>query len=142
MYVFVIEGELLLNNELVLKSRDTARVSDLTDLTMKANKETFFLFIDLAVVSNMLLIRHAIGSRLFYQTENFEIQLKGNMWMISVSIPADQIEEIIKFKEELNLFVVGENEKTWFYSSNAEIDYQDNVNQLVILADHKTVYPV
>ena len=90
----------------------------------------------------MLLIRHAIGSRLFYQTENFEIQLKDNMWMISVSIPTDQIEEIIKFKEELNLFVVGENEKTWFYSSNAEIDYQENVNQLVILADHKTVYPV
>ena len=90
----------------------------------------------------MLLIRHAIGSRLFYQTENFEIQLKDNMWMISVSIPPDQIEEIIKFKEELNLFVVGENEKTWFYSSNAEIAYQENVNQLVILADHKTVYPV
>ena len=48
MYVFVIEGELLLNNELVLKSRDTARVSDLTNLTMKAKKETFFLFMDLA----------------------------------------------------------------------------------------------
>ena len=90
----------------------------------------------------MLLIRHAIGSRLFYQTENFEIQLKDNMWMISVSIPPNQIKEIIKFKEELNLFVVGENEKTWFYSSNAEIDYQENTNQLVILADHKTVYPV
>ena len=48
MYVFVIEGELVLNNDLVLKRRDTARVSDLPHLTMKANKETFFLFMDLA----------------------------------------------------------------------------------------------
>ena len=71
----------------------------------------------------MLLIRHAIGSRLFYQTENFDIQLKENKWVISVSIPTEQIEEIIKFKEELNLFVVGENEKTWYYSSNAEIEF-------------------
>ena len=53
----------------------------------------------------------------------------------------DQKEEIIKFKEELNLFVVGENEKTWFYSSNAEIDYQ-GYKSASYFADHKTVYPV
>ena len=48
MYVFVMDGELVLNNELVIGRRDSARISDLTQLTMKANKETFFLFIDLA----------------------------------------------------------------------------------------------
>lgn len=90
----------------------------------------------------MLLIRHAIGSRLFYQTENFEIQSKENLWRITVSIPKDQVEQIITFKDELNIFMVGKNEKTWYYSSNAEIDYQENLNKLVIIADHKTVYPV
>lgn len=90
----------------------------------------------------MLLIRHAIGSRLFYQTENYEIQPKDNLWMICVSIPKDQIEQIIKFKEELNLFVVGENEKTWYYSSDSKIEYNEKEQQLVVLTDHKTVYPV
>lgn len=48
MYVFVMEGELVLNHEFVVEHRDTARISDLNNLTMTANKETFFLFIDLA----------------------------------------------------------------------------------------------
>lgn len=48
MYIFVIEGELTLNHEHVVGHRDTARVSDLTELVIKANKEAFFLFIDLA----------------------------------------------------------------------------------------------
>ncbi len=90
----------------------------------------------------MILIRHAIGSRLFYQTENFDVQQKGNQWAIAVSVPEDKIEQIRKFKNELNFFVVGEHEKTWYYSSNAEIEYSDKENQLVVLADHKTVYPV
>lgn len=90
----------------------------------------------------MILIRHAIGSRLFYQTENFDVQQKGNQWTIAIFIPGDKIEQIRKFKDELNFFVVGENEKTWYYSSNAEIEYQDKENKLVVLADHKTVYPV
>ena len=54
----------------------------------------------------MLLIRHSIGSRLFYQTDHYDIQPKEDKWMISVSIPEEQAKEIIKFKEELNLFVV------------------------------------
>lgn len=48
IYIFVIEGELILNNEWTVDQRDSARISDLQELTMKATKETFFLFIDLA----------------------------------------------------------------------------------------------
>jgi redox-sensitive bicupin YhaK (pirin superfamily) len=48
MYVFVIEGELVLNHEFVVGQRDSARISDLDELTIKSKKETFFLFIDLA----------------------------------------------------------------------------------------------
>lgn len=90
----------------------------------------------------MLLIRHAIGSRLFYQTTDFDIQQEKNKWMISVSVPKEQAKQIIKFKDELNFFVVGDHEKTWYYSSDAQIEYKDEINQLVVFANHKTVYPV
>ena len=45
------------------------------------------------------------------------------------------------FKEELNLFVVGENEKTWYYSSDASIKIVDS-DKVQVTANHKTVYPV
>ena len=90
----------------------------------------------------MLLIRHAVGSRLFYQTENFDIQQQEDKWIISVSVPEEQAKQIVKFKEELNLFVVGENEKTWYYSSDANIVFNEDINQLIVFVDHKTVYPV
>ncbi|WP_251032900.1 hypothetical protein [Bacillus sp. ISL-7] len=45
------------------------------------------------------------------------------------------------FQDELNIFEAKENEKTWYYSSDSQINFQPNEKQLVILADHKTVYP-
>ena len=83
-------------------------------------------------MSKMLLIRHAIGSRLFCQTENFDIVQNEKTWLISVSIPAHQAKQVMTFKDELNLFVVGENEKTWYYSSDAKIEYHEDVHQLVV----------
>ncbi|MFS0820877.1 pirin family protein [Bacillus sp. 1P02SD] len=47
MYVFVIDGELVLNNDVVVGQRDSARITELTELTLKSTKETFFLLIDL-----------------------------------------------------------------------------------------------
>jgi len=47
----------------------------------------------------------------------------------------------LNFKHGLNVFQVNEMEKTWYYSSDAQVNYQPNEKQLVILADHKTVYP-
>ncbi len=90
----------------------------------------------------MLLIRHAVGSRLFYQTENFDIQEKEDKWIISISVPEEQAKQIVKFKEELNLFVVEKNEKTWYYSSDANIVFNEDLNQLIVFVDHKTVYPI
>ncbi|MEH7523074.1 hypothetical protein V7149_07255 [Bacillus sp. JJ1503] len=88
----------------------------------------------------MLLIRHSIGSRLFYQTDDYKIQPTGDKWNVYFSISEEEASEIIKFKEELNLFDVEQNQKTWYYSSDANIEY--NKNQIIITADHKTVYPV
>ncbi|HWO98649.1 MAG TPA: pirin family protein [Bacillus sp. (in: firmicutes)] len=47
IYVFTIEGELLLNNHSALKRRDAARISDIHELTIQANQDAFFLLIDL-----------------------------------------------------------------------------------------------
>lgn len=90
----------------------------------------------------MLLIRHSIGSRLFFQTDNYEIQPKENKWILTINVPKKEANKILKFKEELNLFDVEVNQKTWYYSSDAAIEYNEETNQIVFTADHKTLYPV
>ncbi|MBA9027196.1 MULTISPECIES: hypothetical protein [Bacillaceae] len=90
----------------------------------------------------MLMIRHAIGSRLFYQTDDYKIQPHEDKWIISISIPEIHAKEILKFKEELNLFDVEENQKTWYYSSDDHVVFNKAKDQFIISTDHKTVYPV
>lgn len=93
-------------------------------------------------MSSLLLIRHSIGSRLFYQTDHYDIKPKGEKWIITFSVPEEQAEEIIKFKEELNFFDVEKNQKTWYYSSDANISFNKDRNDIIVNADYKTVYPV
>ncbi|MEH7381107.1 hypothetical protein V7138_11605 [Bacillus sp. JJ1533] len=90
----------------------------------------------------MLLIRHSIGSRLFYQTEDYEILPQQDKWLISIKVSEEVAIEIIKFKEELNLFDVGENQKTWYYTSDGNVEFNREKSSITIIADHKTVYPV
>lgn len=47
IYLFVIEGEVLLNGDVSLKRRDDARITDLPKLTIEAKQDAFFLLIDL-----------------------------------------------------------------------------------------------
>ncbi len=47
IFVFVIKGELQLNNDVFLKERDSVRITEQNELTLKSTKETFFLLIDL-----------------------------------------------------------------------------------------------
>jgi len=93
------------------------------------------------VVNKMLLIRHAIGSRLFLQTEDYQIEEDNDIWNISVRVDKEKAALILDFRQELNFFVVGDHEKTWFYSTDGDVTYDSTNNQLVIKADHKTVYP-
>jgi len=89
----------------------------------------------------MLMIRHAIGSRLFLQTEDYSVIREEENWVITAAAKKEELENLIAFKEELNLFVVGENEKTWYYSSDASIKIVGS-DKVQVTADHKTVYPV
>ncbi|EPZ38577.1 MULTISPECIES: pirin family protein [Anoxybacillus] len=47
MYVFVIEGELVLNDDTILQRRDAARITDVTQLHITANIDSRFMLIDL-----------------------------------------------------------------------------------------------
>jgi len=47
MYVFNIEGEISINNDHILKSRDAARITDTHEITIQGNQDSFFLLIDL-----------------------------------------------------------------------------------------------
>jgi hypothetical protein len=90
----------------------------------------------------MLMIRHSIGSRLLCQTMNYRIEKKDDRWLISLSVDEETASAVLDFQDELNIFVTKENEKTWYYSSDSQINFKPKENQLVILADHKTVYPI
>jgi redox-sensitive bicupin YhaK (pirin superfamily) len=47
MYLFNLEGELVLNDEALLERRDAAQMTDLQRLNVKAAKEAHFMLIDL-----------------------------------------------------------------------------------------------
>ncbi|MFJ5758906.1 pirin family protein [Neobacillus sp. NPDC093182] len=47
IYVFTIEGEILINGDTVLKSQDAARITDIHEITIQGNLDSFFLLIDL-----------------------------------------------------------------------------------------------
>jgi hypothetical protein len=90
----------------------------------------------------MLMIRHSVGSRLLFQTNEYGVERKDDLWQISLPIDEETASKVLAFQDELNIFDAKQKEKTWYYSSNAQVRFQPNENKLVILADHKTVYPV
>lgn len=47
IFLFVIEGDLILNSEVQLAKRDSARVTDTTGLRISAGTNTFYMLIDL-----------------------------------------------------------------------------------------------
>ncbi|MEW9667912.1 pirin family protein [Ammoniphilus sp. 3BR4] len=47
IYIFVIEGDLVLNQDYKLKRRDAARISDITDLAILSEKGASFMLMDL-----------------------------------------------------------------------------------------------
>jgi len=93
----------------------------------------------------MIYVRHTVGSRLFYETTEYEIKPIENNWEISFKTDQETANTLLKFRDELNIFYVEEgnqNQKTWFYSSEGQVRFSENESKCVIIADYKTVYPV
>lgn len=47
IYVFTIEGEISINEDTVLKSQDAVRITDIHEITIQGNQDSFFLLMDL-----------------------------------------------------------------------------------------------
>lgn len=93
----------------------------------------------------MLYVRHTVGSRLFCETTKYEIKPVENSWEISFKVDQEIANTLLNFRDELNIFYVEEenqNQKTWFYSSEGNVHFLEKESKCIILADHKTVYPV
>ncbi|EKN70371.1 hypothetical protein BABA_05666 [Neobacillus bataviensis LMG 21833] len=90
----------------------------------------------------MLYVRHTVGSRLFYETTEYEIKPSDHGWEISFNTDNETAATLLKFHNELNIFYVEENQKTWFYSSEGIVEFLEDQSKLLIYADHKTAYPV
>ncbi|NMO94335.1 hypothetical protein [Paenibacillus lemnae] len=91
----------------------------------------------------MLYVRHAVGSRLFYETTEYEIMEDGEHWSISFPIGAEDADILLQFRDELNIFHVEQDHlKTWYYSSEGNVTFAEDEGRFTITADHQTVYPV
>ncbi|MFC5452396.1 hypothetical protein [Paenibacillus aestuarii] len=97
-----------------------------------------------------LVLKHAVGGRTFIQTGkkplDYTITQEGSNWKISVHLtPEIDIQEILKWKQELNLFLFQEFEdqptnKIWFYIKNGPVLYNEQIQLLTIVAESKIEY--
>jgi hypothetical protein len=90
----------------------------------------------------MLYVRHTVGSRLLCEPEEYKIEPLENGWEITLFTDHETAATLLKFRDELNIFDANGNEKTWYYSSGGNVQYIEGKGQVIIMADHKTVYPV
>ncbi|MED4602314.1 hypothetical protein P9314_16735 [Paenibacillus validus] len=99
---------------------------------------------------NQMYIRHTVGSRLLLDsvkhTADFDIQPVDGQWQFVIRLADDKVaEEVLKFRDELNLFVVDDEKpdvKTWYYSSDGRVDYDKAGRTLTIIADARLDYNV
>ena len=90
----------------------------------------------------MLYVRHTVGSRLLYETTEYDILTVDNGWEISFRSDKESVATLLKFQDELNIFHVEDNLKTWYYSSEGNVSLIEEESKVLISVDHKTVYPV
>jgi hypothetical protein len=96
-----------------------------------------------------LVLKHAVGGRTFFQTKNqkeYEVIPEGEHWRINIQLnPEVKIDEILTWKEELNLFIFQEfddqpTKKIWFYLKNGNLRFDEQNQILTIKAESKIEY--
>jgi hypothetical protein len=101
-------------------------------------------------LKEVLLVKHAVGGRTFIHSGQFptvySVTSNGDKWTITVHItPEVDIQEILHWKEELNVFVFQEFEdqptiKIWFYVKQGPVTYDEQLQQLTIQAESRIDY--
>lgn len=97
-----------------------------------------------------MYIRHTVGGRLFLDTNkdslNYTLEKVDGYWKFTIDLPPEDItDEILKNRDNLNIFVVSDDQatqKTWYYTRDGLVVCDDALHKLIILADFKLDYPI
>jgi hypothetical protein len=97
-----------------------------------------------------LYIRHAIGSRLLWDSQKnncgFEVAEIDGSWRFNIEVTDDiMAEKLLSNRNELNIFVIDEddpNHKTWYYSTKGLVEYNSTTRLITIIADKQMDYIV
>lgn len=101
-------------------------------------------------MKEVLLVKHAVGGRTFIHSgqipTDYSVTNQGEAWTIKVQItPEVDIQEILHWKEELNVFLFQEFEdqptlKIWFYVKDGPVTYDEQHKELTIHAESRIDY--
>lgn len=101
-------------------------------------------------MKEVLLLKHAVGGRTFIHTGHqpleYTVTPLGNGWRIKLNTTLTAtIQELLKWKEELNVFLFQEFtdrpvKKIWFYVKDGPVYYDDQAGQLVIHTESRIEY--
>ena len=97
-----------------------------------------------------LLVKHAVGGRTFIdsgkQSTAYKVEKLADSWLFTVNTPLlPQVEELLKWKDELNVFLFREEPgettvKLWFYVKNGPVQYDTEREKLTIKAESQIEY--
>lgn len=97
-----------------------------------------------------LRIHHAVGSRVFFDSDRegveFHVGEDEGAWRFTVQSPrTSAIEQVLEFKDELNVFIFREEngqsaEKIWFYAGRGDVTYDDDSRELCIVTHGRIAY--
>lgn len=101
-------------------------------------------------MNERLLIKHGVGSRTFFDTNQtnaaYEIEKTSLGWRVSIFTErTEAVNQILAMKHELNLFVFEEENgialrKTWYYLGQGSVDYDDDRGCLTLVATNQITY--
>lgn len=96
------------------------------------------------------IVKHAVGGQIFIDTGkrplDYKLEQEGAGWRFTVATPrSDAIEELLRLKDELNVFVFHEyddrpTKKTWYYVQDGPVGYDERRGELTIVAASRIEY--
>lgn len=101
------------------------------------------------MVQGRLLVKHAVGGRTFLDSTKsgmqFTMEQTGDGWLLTATVePGKTVDEILKWSNELNLFVFEEHlqpvVKHWFYVKEGGVSYDARSQTLRIEAASEIAY--
>lgn len=100
-------------------------------------------------MKEQFLVKHAVGGRAFIDTGkqpvDYTWKQEADQWIFTVKVEKERISELLKWKDELNVFIFQEFEnqptrKIWFYVGNDAVHYSEEQSELTIVTDSQIAY--